>query len=79
MKCRMVFATMFALTLSLPAFAGDKKHSDRAMIEKMEAVPCGAKEHGMTGLGSVWASIGVTSVNSDEKLCPQYVLRTDDM
>jgi hypothetical protein len=49
------------------------------MIEKMEAVPCGAKEHGMTALGSVWASVGITSVNSDEKLCPQYMLRTDDM
>ena len=78
MKRKMVFATIFALSLTLPAFAG-KKHEDRAMIEKMEAVPCGAKEHGMTGLGSIWASIGVTSVNSDEKLCPQYMLRTDDM
>jgi hypothetical protein len=26
-----------------------------------------------------WASVGVTSVNSNEKLCPQYPLRTDDM
>jgi hypothetical protein len=79
MKRKTIFATIFALSLSLPVFAGDKKHGQRAMIEKMEAVPCGAKEHGMTGLGSVWASIGITSVNSDEKLCPQYMLRTDDM
>ena len=55
------------------------RHSNRAMIEKMEAVPCGAKEHGMTGLGSLWGSVGVTHVNSDEKLCPQYLLRSDDM
>lgn len=72
--------TMLALFLALPGFAGDhKKHANRAMIEKMEAVPCGAHEHGLTGLGSVWASVGVTHVNSDEKLCPQYLLRTDDM
>jgi hypothetical protein len=49
------------------------------MIEKMEAVPCGAKERGLTGLGSVFGSIGATHVDSDEKLCPQYMLRTDDM
>jgi hypothetical protein len=49
------------------------------MIEKMEAVPCGAKERGITGLGSVFASVGATHVDSDEKLCQQYMLRTDDM
>ncbi len=70
---------MCAFTLAAPSFGRDKKHNDRAMIEKMEAVPCGAKERGITGLGSVWASIGATHVDSDEKLCPQYLLRTDDM
>jgi len=75
-----IFAlSLFALWSAIPGFAGDKKHIQRVMIEKMEAVPCGAKEHGVTGLGSVWASVGITSVNSDEKLCPQYMLRTDDM
>lgn len=49
------------------------------MLEKMEAVPCGAKQKGLNGLGSFWASVGITHVNSDEKLCPQYLLRTDDM
>jgi hypothetical protein len=65
----------------IPAQAGDKKktESGRAMLEKMEAVPCGAKQRGLTGLGSFWASVGVTSVNSNEKLCPQYLLRTDEM
>jgi hypothetical protein len=71
---------MLILLFVLPGFAGDgKKHANRAMIEKMEAVPCGAHERGLTGLGSVWASVGVTHVNSDEKLCPQYLLRSDDM
>src|ERR1700727_3759877 len=72
--------SILPLLFVLPGFAGDKKkHASRAMIEKMEAVPCGAHERGLTGLGSVWASVGVTHVNSDEKLCPQYMLRTDDM
>jgi hypothetical protein len=71
---------MLALLIASPALAGDKKkHDNRVMIEKMEAVPCGAKERGLTGLGSVWASVGITHVNSDEKLCPQYLLRSDNM
>jgi hypothetical protein len=78
MKNRAILIAAFSLTLVLPSFAKGKQ-GQRAMIEKMEAVPCGAKEHGMTGLGSVWASVGITSVNSDEKMCPQYQLKTDDM
>ena len=79
MKGKNIFVILLTLLFALPVFAGGKKHPQRAMIEKMEAVPCGAKEHGVTGLGSMWASVGITSVNSDEKLCPQYMLRTDDM
>ncbi|HEY3975098.1 MAG TPA: hypothetical protein VGM18_18980 [Candidatus Sulfotelmatobacter sp.] len=79
MKRHTLMISFCALVLAVPAFAGDKKHNDRAMIEKMEAVPCGAKERGLTGLGSVFGSIGATHVDSDEKLCPQYMLRTDEM
>lgn len=79
MKSQALLVTMIALSLTLPGFAGNKKKGNRAMIEKMEAVPCGAKEHGLSGLGTIWASIGATHINSDEKLCPQYMLRTDDM
>jgi len=80
MSGKLLLVTTLALLIASPALARDKKkHDNRVMIEKMEAVPCGAKEHGMTGLGSVWASIGITHVNSDEKLCPQYLLRSDDM
>jgi hypothetical protein len=69
------------LVAATPVSAGGKKKNqpDRAMLEKMEAVPCGAKQKGLTGLGSFWASVGITHVNSDEKLCPQYLLRTDNM
>lgn len=80
---RVATAVMIAallLTPGLPAAAKNKKkQSNRAMIEKMEAVPCGAKERGLAGLGSVFGSVGVTHVNSDEKLCPHYLLRTDEM
>jgi hypothetical protein len=80
MTSRTPLITALALLLATSAFAGGKKkHNDRAMIERMEAVPCGAKERGITGIGSIFASAGVTHVNSDEKLCPQYLLRTDDM
>ena len=79
MKRKLPLILMSALLLAVPCFAGGKKHRERAMIEKMEAVPCGAKERGLTGLGSIWASAGITHVNSDEKLCPQYLLRADDM
>jgi hypothetical protein len=77
---KILFTAMVALLIGVPAVAHDKKkHDNRVMIEKMEAVPCGAKERGLTGLGSVFASVGVTAVNSDERLCPQYLLRSDDM
>ncbi|HEX4076982.1 MAG TPA: hypothetical protein VHX49_16395 [Candidatus Acidoferrales bacterium] len=69
-----------ALICALPLSANDKKKDvKRGMLEKMEAVPCGARERGLSGLGTLWASAGITHVNSDEKLCPQYLLRTDQM
>ena len=79
-KFYVVPTILLGLALASPAAAKDKKkHAERGMLEKMEAVPCGARERGITGLGSVFASAGIEHVNSDEKLCPQYLLRTDDM
>jgi hypothetical protein len=49
------------------------------MLEKMEAVPCGEKQRGLNGVGSVIASAGVEHSSSTEKMCAQYLLRTDDM
>jgi len=75
-----VILALFAVSaVPLTSGAAKKKPPDRGMLEKMEAVTCGARERGLSGLGSVWASAGITHVNSDEKLCPQYLLRTDDM
>jgi hypothetical protein len=81
LKAPIVLALVFVLLAAAPLYAGGKKknQSERAMLEKMEAVPCGAKQKGLSGLGSFWASVGITDVHSNEKLCPQYLLRSDDM
>lgn len=78
LKTSVILALVLAAAVPLSA-GNNKKQQERAMLEKMEAVPCGAKEKGVTGLGSLWASAGITHVNTDEKLCPQYLVRTDDM
>jgi hypothetical protein len=81
MKIKTSFVVALLLVAAIPVSAGGNKKSqpERAMLEKMEAVPCGAKEKGITGLGSVWASAGITHVNTDEKLCPQYMVLSDEM
>ena len=80
MNVRVSLITGLILLSAIPANAGgDKKKPERAMLEKMESVPCGAKEKGVTGLGTPWGSAGITHVNNDEKLCPQYMVITDDM
>ena len=80
MNTKLSLFLVVVLISAIPLSAGNKKkQSDRGMLEKMDAVTCGAKQRGLTGLGSVWASAGVTHVNSDEKLCPQYLLRTDEL
>jgi hypothetical protein len=78
LKTSVILALVLAAAVPLSA-GSKKKQQERAMLEKMEAVPCGAKEKGLTGLGSLWGSAGITHMNTDEKLCPQYLVRTDDM
>lgn len=81
LKAPIVLALAFVFLAAAPLYAGGKKKNgpERAMLEKMEAVPCGAKQKGLSGLGSFWASVGITDVHSKETLCPQYLLKTDDM
>jgi hypothetical protein len=80
MRVQQTIATVALLILFVPSMATAKeKKGQRGMLENMQAVPCGAKERGVTGLGSMWASVGVAHVDSNEKLCPQYLLRTDEM
>ena len=81
MSIKGIFVLLLTLILAVPLSANDKKKNDsgRGVLEKMDAVPCGAKQTGLAGLGALWGSVGVTHINSNEKLCPQYLLRTDDM
>jgi hypothetical protein len=81
MKKTMLVMSVLALAMFVPksAAAKDKKKPPRGMIESMQSLPCGVKEKGLNGLGAVWGSVGITSVSSNEKLCPQYLFRTDDL
>ncbi len=80
MKSRGTFVLLLVVIWTIPLSAHDKKKDvQRGILEKMEAVPCGAKQTGLAGLGALWGSVGVTHINSNEKLCPQYLLRTDQM
>jgi hypothetical protein len=82
MNIKVTFVLLLALILAIPlsAHANKKKNGgERGILEKMEAVPCGAKQTGLAGLGTLWGSAGITHINSNEKLCPQYLLRTDQM
>ena len=79
-KTSLIFLLSLVLTVSTIAESKNrKKHPPRGMVESMQSVPCGAKERGLAGLGSVFGSVGVQHVNSHEQLCPQYLFRTDEM
>jgi hypothetical protein len=83
MRTKASLITVISLALALGASSiaegKDKKKPERGMLESMQSVPCGAKERGVNGLGSIFGSVGVEHVNSHEQLCPQYLLRTDAM
>ncbi len=82
MKIGISLIAALALVLLVPSSAAaknKKKHGQRGMVESMQSVPCGLKERGLSGLGSIFGSVGVQHVNSNEKLCTQYLLRTDEM
>jgi hypothetical protein len=82
MDVKKVLITALALALTLPSIAEAKKKKkppQRGMIESMQSIPCGAKARGLTGLGSIFGSVGIEHVNSNEKLCPQYLFRTDEL
>ncbi len=79
-KTSFIFMLSLVLAVSTIAESKDKKkHVPRGMVESMQSVPCGAKERGLAGLGSVFGSVGVQHVNSHEQLCTQYLFRTDEM
>lgn len=78
----LITALTVAVAVAFPSTAEakhKKRPAPRGIVESMQALPCGVKERGVTGVGSVFASVGVAHVNSNEKLCQQYLFRTDDM
>lgn len=80
MNAKNLFTLALLVLFALPLSANNKKkNQQRAMLEKMDAVPCGANQKGLSGLGSLWGSIGITKMSSNEKLCPQYLIKTDEM
>jgi hypothetical protein len=82
MKIGISLIAALALILMFPSSAvakSKKKAAPRGMVESMQSVPCGLKERGVSGLGSIFGSVGVQHVNSNEKLCQQYLFRTDEM
>jgi hypothetical protein len=75
----VLFAFALGITwLSPSASQASKKErfTESGKLVEMQDVPCGSQERGLMGLGAVVASAGVTSVNSKDKLCQEYVLRT---
>jgi hypothetical protein len=57
-KTPVVLALVLVAVFPLTAHGKKNKNQpERAMLEKMEAVPCGAKQKGLSGLGSFWASV----------------------
>ena len=81
MNIKSSLILLLVFVAAVPLSANDKKTDDvqRGLLEKMEAVPCGAKQRGLSGLGALWGSAGITDVHSNETLCPQYLLSTDEM
>ena len=82
MNIKPTLVLVLALSSTIPLSASNNKKKngmERGILEKMDAVPCGAKQTGLAGLGALWGSAGITHINSNEKLCPQYLLRTDEM
>lgn len=72
----IAIAVVAAATL---AVAKKKEPLQRGMLVKMDSSGCGTHEKGVSGVGSIMASAGVTRVTTEDKLCAEYVLRTDTM
>ena len=84
MRTKQSLITVIVISLALAmgssiAEAKDKKKPERGMLESMQSVPCGAKRAG-SQRSRQHLRIGRSGdVNSHEQLCPQYLLRTDEM
>jgi hypothetical protein len=65
-----------AVSISLPETKDQPQFNETGTLMEMQAVPCGFQERGFTGFGGLLATAGLEHVNSNDKLCQEYVLRT---
>lgn len=73
----MVLAAGMVLTAAWPSFSKSKEaFTETGTLTEMQAVPCGSRAKGFTGIGGLLATAGLEDVNSKDKLCQEYVLRT---
>ena len=80
-KSAVTVALALACIFPMTASAKKKKVQPRGMLESMQSVPCGAKQRGLAGVGSI---LGVgrrhSHVNSTRETLPAVSgFRTDDM
>ena len=79
MNLRSSLVAGLVLVLLGTVGAPKKKPPEGGMLVRMESMECGVHQGGLAGLGGFWASIGVTKVTSQGKLCPQYLVRTETL
>jgi Flp pilus assembly protein TadD len=74
----LLFLTGLALAAPRSSFSQNKSQpfNETGTLMEMEAVPCGIQERGFTGIGGLLVTAGLEHVNSNDKLCQEYVLRT---
>ncbi|HEV2425477.1 MAG TPA: tetratricopeptide repeat protein [Terriglobia bacterium] len=78
---RLPIAAVVALSAASPSFCKSKQVAfmETGTLTEMQAVPCGSRAKGFTGIGGLLATAGLEDVNSKDKLCQEYVLRTSYM
>ena len=73
----VLLAAGMMLSVSPPSFCKSKSSfTETGKLTQMQAVPCGSRAKGFTGIGGLLATAGLEDVNSKDKLCQEYVLQT---
>ncbi len=74
----VLLAAAASVLTSQDSFPKDKDYfQESGTLTEMQAVPCGSRAKGFTGIGGLLATAGIENVNSKDKLCQEYVLRTN--
>jgi Flp pilus assembly protein TadD len=72
----LLLSAALVLTSRVSFPEAQENYSETGTLTEMQAVPCGSQARGFTGIGGLLATAGVERVNSKDKLCQEYVLRT---